>query len=169
MTVPLIVLAALSALGGLLLFGGWVVDWLTPVVGEQAHESLPVPGLVLSLIVLVVVLSGIAVAWFTVGAREVPRTAPAKVSFVTRAARADLYGDLVNEALLMRPGDQLVNGLVDFDDNGVDRFATGTGTAFGGMSNTFRRVQTGFVRSYALSFLAGAVLVVVALLAVNLG
>jgi hypothetical protein len=30
-------------------------------------------------------------------------------------------------------------------------------------------VQTGFVRSYALSLLAGAVRVVVALLAVNLG
>ena len=34
MTVPLIVLAALSALGGLLLLGGWIVDWLAPVVGE---------------------------------------------------------------------------------------------------------------------------------------
>ena len=40
--------------------------------------------------------------------------------------------------------------------------------AFGGMSQTFRRVQTGFVRSYALSVLAGALLVVLALLAVNL-
>jgi NADH-quinone oxidoreductase subunit L len=168
MTVPLIVLAALSGLGGLLLLGGWIVDWLSPVVGEEVHESLPVPALLLSLIVLVVIIAGIAVAWLTVGSRDVPRTAPSKVSFVTRAARADLYGDLVNEALLMRPGDQFVNGLVSFDDNGVDRFATGTGGAFGGMSSTFRRVQTGFVRSYALSVLAGAVLVIVALLAVNL-
>ena len=36
------------------------------------------------------------------------------------------------------------------------------------MSGTLRRVQTGFVRSYALSMLVGAVLVVLALLAVNL-
>ena len=36
------------------------------------------------------------------------------------------------------------------------------------MSATFRRCQTGFVRSYALSVLAGAVLVIVALLVVNL-
>jgi NADH-quinone oxidoreductase subunit L len=36
------------------------------------------------------------------------------------------------------------------------------------MSQTFRRVQTGFVRSYALSVLVGALLVVLALLAVNL-
>jgi NADH-quinone oxidoreductase subunit L len=36
------------------------------------------------------------------------------------------------------------------------------------MSGTFRRFQTGYVRSYALSVLAGATLVVLALLAVNL-
>ncbi len=168
MTVPLMVLAALSALGGLLLLGGWITDWLTPVVGEEVHESLPVPALLLSLIVLLVVLAGIAVAWLTVGRHDVPVTAPSKVSFATRAARADLYGDLVNEGLLMRPGDQLVSGLVTFDDHVVDGFAMGTGGAFGGMSSTFRRVQTGFVRSYALSVLLGAVVVVVALLAVNL-
>ena len=72
------------------------------------------------------------------------------------------------EALVARldPTDNF--GLVTFDDTAVDGVVNGTGTAFGGMSNTFRRVQTGFVRSYALSVLAGAVLVVVALLAVNL-
>jgi NADH-quinone oxidoreductase subunit L len=35
------------------------------------------------------------------------------------------------------------------------------------MSGTFRRIQTGYVRSYALSVMAGALVVVLALLAVN--
>jgi NADH-quinone oxidoreductase subunit L len=168
MTFPLIVLAALSALGGLLLLGDWIVEWLTPVVGEEVPPVLGVPTFVLTLIVLVVVIIGVAVAWLTVGSNEVPRTAPTKVSVFTRAARADLYGDALNEGLFMRPGDQFVTGLVGFDDRGVDGMVNGTGAAFGGMSSTFRRVQTGFVRSYALSFLGGAVLVVLALLAVNL-
>jgi NADH-quinone oxidoreductase subunit L len=168
MTIPLIVLAALSALGGLLLLNDWIVEWLTPVVGEEVPPVLGVPTFVLTLIVLVVVLVGVAIAWLTVGRNEVPRTAPTKVSVFTRAARADLYGDALNESLLMRPGDQFVTGLVNFDDNGVDGVVNGTGSAFGGMSATFRRVQTGFVRSYALSVLGGAVLVVLALLAVNL-
>jgi NADH-quinone oxidoreductase subunit L len=119
--------------------------------------------------VLLLVLAGIAVAVLTVGRRDVPRTAPSRVSFVTRAARADLYGDAINEGLLMRPGDRFVTGLTMFDDNGVDGFMTGTGGAFGGMSSTFRRIQTGFVRSYALSILGGAAVVLLALLAVNLG
>jgi NADH-quinone oxidoreductase subunit L len=168
MTFPLIVLAALSALGGLLLLNDWIVEWLTPVVGEEVPPVLGVPTFVLTLIVLVVVIIGVAIAWLTVGRNEVPRTAPTKVSVFTRAARADLYGDALNEGLLMRPGDQFVTGLVHFDDNGVDGVVDGTGAAFGGMSSTFRRVQTGFVRSYALSVLGGAVLVVLALLAVNL-
>jgi NADH-quinone oxidoreductase subunit L len=168
MTGPLIALAALSALGGLMLLGGWIVDWLAPVVGQQPEVSLSVPTWVLTVIVLVIVLIGVSIAWLTVGRHKVPRTAPVKVSFVTRAARADLYGDAMNEELLMRPGDRFVNGLVAFDDGFVDGVANGTGSAFTGMSGTFRRVQTGFVRSYALSFLGGAVVVLLAVLAVNL-
>ncbi len=88
---------------------------------------LGVPTFVLTLIVLVVVIVGVAIAWLTVGRNEVPRTAPTKVSVFTRAARADLYGDALNEGLLMRPGDQFVTGLVRFDDNGVDGVVNGTG------------------------------------------
>ena len=168
MTVPLMVLAALSVLGGLLILGDWIVDFLTPVVGELAHHELAFSPIVYTLIIVAVVAVGIAIAWLTVGRNEVPRTAPANVSFVTRAARADLYGDALNEELLMRPGERLVTGLVDFDDHGVDGVVDGTGRAFAGMSGTFRRLQNGYVRSYALSVLSGALVVVVAVLAVNL-
>jgi NADH-quinone oxidoreductase subunit L len=169
MTVPLMVLGALSALGGLLLLNDWIVDWLSPVVGAEPHGAAAISPILLSLIVLVVVIVGVAIAWLTVGRADVPLTAPTRVSVFTKAARADLYGDAINEGLFMRPGDELVTGLASFDRYGVDGVVNGTGSAFGGMSNTFRRVQTGFVRSYALSVLAGAVLVVLALLAVNLG
>ena len=168
MTIPLMVLGACSALGGLLLFGDLITSFLAPVVGEEVHEALPAPAPVLSLIVLIVVIVGVVIGWLTVGRNEVPRTAPTQVSVFTRAARADLYGDAINEELFMRPGDQFVTGLTTFDRIGVDGFVNGTARALGGMSGTFRRVQTGFVRSYALAVLGGAVLVVLALLVVNL-
>ena len=117
---------------------------------------------------LVVVAVGVAIAWLTVGRNPVPRTAPTNVSVLTRAARADLYGDAINEGLFMRPGDSLVRGLVTFDDTLVDGAVDGTGTTFAGLSVALRRTQTGFVRSYALSVLGGALVVVLALLAVNL-
>ena len=112
---------------------------------------------------------GVAAAWFLVGRRDVPREAPHDVSFATRAARADLYGDAINDAVVVRPGASLVGGLTTFDRVGVDGAVEGGSAAVGGLSTTLRRVQNGFVRSYALSLFAGALLVVLVLLAVNLG
>lgn len=169
MTVPLIVLAALSVLGGALLLGDWIVTWLEPVTGVAEHHEPPLPAIVITLIITAVVALGVAAAWFLVGRREIPREAPQDVSFATRAARADLYGDAINDAVVVRPGAGLVGGLATFDRVGVDGVVEGGSSAVGGLSTTLRRVQNGFVRSYALSLLGGALLVVLALLAVNLG
>ena len=68
----------------------------------------------------------------------------------------------------MRPGQYLTRSLVYADNRGIDGAVLGTATAVGGLSSRWRRWQTGFVRSYALSMLAGAVLVVVAMLLVRL-
>jgi NADH-quinone oxidoreductase subunit L len=168
MTVPLIVLAALSVLGGVLLLGDWIKTWLEPVTGTVEHHEPPLPAIVITLIITAVVAIGVAAAWFLVGKREIPREAPQDVSFATRAARADLYGDAVNDAVVVRPGAGLVGGLTTFDRRGVDGAVEGGSLAVGGLSSTLRRVQNGFVRSYALSLLGGALLVVLALLAVNL-
>ncbi len=169
MTIPLIVLAALSVLGGVLLAGDWIVEFLAPVVGEHAHEDPPIPALLMTLIVVAVVACGVTLAWFLVGKRDVPREAPQDVSFVTRAARADVYGDAINEGLVVEPGRQLVSGLVSFDRHGADGLFTGGSATVGALGTVLREAQNGFVRSYALSVLGGVLLVVIALLAVNLG
>ena len=98
-----------------------------------------------------------------------PREAPQDVSFATRAARADLYGDAINDAVLVvARARRSSTGLATFDRVGVDGVVEGGSAAVGGVSGVLRRVQNGFVRSYALSLLGGALLVVLALLAVNL-
>jgi NADH-quinone oxidoreductase subunit L len=167
MTIPLIVLAALSALGGLMIAGDWIVDFLSPVVGVAPIEEAALPAIVVSILVVLVVALGVAAAWFLVGRREVPLTAPRDVSFATRAARADLYGDAINEGVVVNPGRHLVSGLVGMDRHGVDGVLTGGPVAIGAIAGQLRRVQNGFVRSYALSLLGGVLLVVLALLAVN--
>lgn len=169
MTYPLIALATLSALGGLLLAGGWITDWLAPVVGEHPEEHLGVPAIVMSLIVLAVVGIGVAVAWQLVGQRPVPKVAPTEVSVFTRAARADLYGDAFNDEVIIKPGVAGIRGLGVFDGSVVDGAVEGLATAFSAVSAKLRLAQNGFVRSYALALLAGATLVLLALLAVNFG
>jgi NADH-quinone oxidoreductase subunit L len=168
MTGPLIVLAALSLLGGLLILGDWITDFLAPVVGHAAHEEPPISALMVSLLALAVVAVGVAIAWFLVGRRPVPREAPQDVSFVTRAARADLYGDAINEGLVIAPGRSLATGLTTMDRVLVDGAVEGGALGVAGIGQQLRKVQNGFVRSYALSLVGGVLLVVVALLAVNL-
>jgi NADH-quinone oxidoreductase subunit L len=168
MTVPLMALAVLSVGGGLLLLNGWIVDWLEPVVGPEEHHDPPMPAIVITLLILAVVVIGIAVAWMLFGRQKIPATAPTRVSPVTKAARADLYGDALNEAAFMRPGQYLTRSLVYVDNRGVDGAVNGLAALVGGTSGRIRRWQTGFVRSYALSMLAGSALVVLALLAVKL-
>ncbi|MEU4391560.1 NADH-quinone oxidoreductase subunit L [Kribbella sp. NPDC023855] len=167
MTGPLVVLAALSLGGGALYFAGhWIVDWLEPVVGHEEHHP-PVSALVMTLITLAVVAVGIVIA-VVLYRRDIPREAPVRVSPATTFARRDLYGDALNEAVLMRPGQYLTRTLVWLDNRGVDGLVNGLAALFGGLSGRMRRYQTGFVRSYALSMVFGAAFVVVALLAVRL-
>ena len=81
------------------------------------------------------------------------------------AGRNDLYGDAFNEAVFMRPGQRLTDGLVRLLDSGIDGTVNGTATAIGGLSGRLRRFQNGFVRSYALTMTAGAAVIGAVILA----
>ena len=167
MTGPMILLALGSvAAGGLLVSGDALVHWLTPVVGEH-HSELPVPTWVVTVGVLVVVAAGIGVAWARYAQAPIPLTAPREVTALTVAARRDLYGDAFNERVLMRPGQALARGLDVLESEGVDGAGVGVGTLVTASSNRIRLWQSGFVRSYALSMLAGATVVVAALMLVR--
>src|SRR5215469_5365212 len=54
----------------------------------------------------------------------------------------------------------LTRALVYVDSKGVDGVVNGLAASLGGASGRLRKLQTGFVRSYALSMMAGAVAVV---------
>jgi NADH-quinone oxidoreductase subunit L len=122
---------------------------------------------VITILTLLVVAGGVAGGIVAFGVRDVPVTPPTDVTPVTVAARRDLYANAFNESVFMRPGQWLTRALVFLDARGVDGIVNGTAALFGGGSGRLRRLQTGFVRSYALSMMGGAVLVLAALLAVR--
>src|SRR3712207_5136881 len=170
MTAPMIVLAVGSVAAGALLVSVFPLSgWLEPVFGEPEEAAHVVAPALVGLVVTVVMALGVLAAWLFVGRREVPLTAPARVSPVTRAARNALYADAVNESLFMRPGQWLTRALVWLDNRGVDGAVNGLAAGLGGSSARLARAQTGFVRTYALGMLGGAVLVAGALLAVTAG
>jgi NADH-quinone oxidoreductase subunit L len=168
MTWPMILLAVGSiASGGLFAVGGTLAHWLEPVVGAHEEEAHAVPVWLATTVILVVVAVGIAVAYRMYGAKPVPAEVPTG-SALTVAARRDLYGDAFNEEVFMRPGQLLTKGLVEIDDEAIDGAGTELGALVSRISAGLRQLQTGFARSYALSMLAGAALVVAAILAVQL-
>ncbi|WP_455901859.1 NADH-quinone oxidoreductase subunit L [Rhodococcus gordoniae] len=168
MTRPMIALAVGSVgAGGLLVLGGALQHWLEPVVGYDHHEG-GLPVWLVTTVTLAVVLAGAAVAYRQYVREPVPETAPEAVSALTVAARRDLYGDAVNEAVFMRPGQGMVRTLDAVESTGIDGSVTGAATGIGALSRGLRRLQTGFVRSYALYMFAGATVVVGALVLVTL-
>ncbi|MEP9384914.1 NADH-quinone oxidoreductase subunit L [Nocardioides sp. KR10-350] len=155
MTGPLVVLAALSILGGLLLLGSWISDWLAPVVGEPEHHEGAPPAWLMSVFAVIVVAVGVATAWAYVGRRPV---APGLTRFLPVPHVEDV---------VVPPGLQLTRGLLTTDKFAVDGLLSGGPVALAAVAGEFRKAQNGYVRSYALSVLGGTVVVALALLVVN--
>jgi len=164
MTWPMIVLAVGSvALGGLLSINSAFTTWLEPVTGHAEHHEpvLPVPVIMAATLVLVAI--GLFLAWRQYAASTVPVVAPAG-SLLTRAARRDLYQDEVNDLALVQPGAYLTRSLVYGDRQVVDGAVTGIAHGTVGLAERLRKLQTGYVRSYAATMLAGVVVLLVVVL-----
>ena len=157
MTAPMVVLAVGSVgAGAVLSLGHTLARWLEPVTGN--HEAAQgIPAWVTTLLALAAVAVGVVVAYRKYAA-DVPRTAPQDVSLLTSAARRDLYGDAVNEAVFMRGGQQLTKALVAVDDTVIDGSVGALAAAVGRVSEGMRALQNGFARTYALAMLGGAAL-----------
>jgi NADH-quinone oxidoreductase subunit L len=168
MTWPMILLAVGSVFsGGLFAVGGTLQHWLEPVVGVHEEGAHALPAWVSTTLALAVVAVGIAVA-YRMYARPIPAVAPVRVSALTKAARADLYGDAFNEEVFMDGGSGLTDALVEVDNAGVDGLVNALAALVSRTSNRLRGLQTGYARNYALSMLAGATLLVAAILAAQL-
>ena len=169
MTVPMIILAIGSVgAGAYFAINDTLAKWLQPTLGElQEGGETVLPHSLIPILTIALSLLGVLIAYLFVGRRSVPVVRPERVSFPVRAARRDLYGNALNETLFARPGTWLTRFLVFVDNRGVDGLVNGIAATLGGSSGRMRRMQTGFVRSYALSMLGGSILVVAALLLVR--
>ena len=164
MTIPLLLLAAASAVGGLINAqgeDGFLHGWLEPSVqlyrGDQAFFE---HGLAAG-IVIAVGLAGIASALFLYYRRW---TQPAPTTGLSGAAQRAFAVDTFYERSVMRPGHLLARASEVFDRRVIDGAVNGLARSTGGVATLTRKLQTGFVRTYALAVLAGAVFITAMLL-----
>ncbi len=174
MTVPLMILAVLSAIGGFvqipILAGGQRLDrFLEPVFGDAlavtgAVEHAAHTGnaeMVLMVVSLVVALTGIFVAYrFYV----VDPGLPSRLAESARGAYRLLFNkywvDEVYEGLIVQP---IYRGSMRlwerFDEAVIDGIVNGVGKQIERGSGLLRQAQTGYVQVYALILTLGAVVV----------
>ena len=169
MWAPMAVLAVGSVASGYLLYSGKaIVKWLAPVVDKDHHEHAEfLPPIVVTTLAVVAVIIGVSIAFIKYRG-ELSERAPSEVSIFTRVTRRDLLQDDANEFLFMRPGQKLTQLLVKTDESVIDGAVRAVGTSALGSARGMRKLQTGYVRNYALLILIGALVALFAALVVTL-
>jgi len=171
MTLPLLVLAILTVVAG------WAVGipsdqgtrfarFLAPVFppAEGGHDG--VAGIMLVILSVVVVAAGVVLAWYM---HMTTPVRPETIGQPRTALHALLlnawYVDRLYDRVLVRPFFAVYAFCARFDLRVIDGLVNLTGRLVQMWSFGSRRVQTGYVVNYALTMLAGAVMLVGFLLA----
>ena len=155
MWIPMVILAVGSVASGFLFNSGHaLVNWLAPVVnasGEHSEKEF-LPPTTISMMALGVVAVGVAIA--ITKYRTVPVEAPVG-NILTKIVRRDLLQDDFNDRVLVRPGQALTRFFVGMDNSFIDGIVRGVGGVVAVTSTNLRRIQNGYVRSYALVMVVG--------------
>jgi NADH-quinone oxidoreductase subunit L len=175
MTFPLVVLAALTVVGGLLNLPfhslEFMAKWLEPVFEgvPPLHVDSFTQGFALSTVAVALGIIGI-LAGRSLYRRGLAKRAPDPVAR-RLGPLAGFFGqgwgiDTAVSAAVGGPGRRFSDWLARSVDQGVvDGAVNGTAALVVGTGRIVRRVQTGFVRNYALAVFSGGTLLVLFLLA----
>jgi NADH-quinone oxidoreductase subunit L len=169
MTVPLVVLAALSAFGGAALNAvhtGPLYRFLGPTVGpidDLPYEPYgPLDETVLIPLAIVAAAIGIGAAYWTYLRRDISL---GRMSEPIRGTAAEVlerkfYVDELYSTIFTRAGGRVADAMVWFDTRVIDGAVNGAGVASLRIGRWSRRVQTGLVRGYAAGFVLGTLALV---------
>ena len=171
MTFPLVVLAVLSAVGGVagipaaLGGGNGIERWLEPVF-ERAESQMALVNVVghgteylLMALSVVAGIAGILITWRTYGKRE--RAAAQGKSVIYKLLWKKYYVDEVYDAAIVTPilrgSDKLL--WKGFDVRIIDGFVNGIAQLTGFVSSRLRKIQVGVAQTYAFAFVVGIIVV----------
>ncbi|HVL80895.1 MAG TPA: NADH-quinone oxidoreductase subunit L [Actinomycetota bacterium] len=160
MVLPMVGLAVMAAIGGILNLPGpfprpfWLDQFLAPVVGKSEHgEGFGVP-LLLWTVTAVAILG----AWWVYAADPSRReTVRGRLGPVNTIVRNKFYVDEIYASFIVAPLRLLATfAAYVVDRRVIDGAVNGIGSVVTGAAGSWRRVQSGLVRNYAVGVAAGA-------------
>jgi NADH-quinone oxidoreductase subunit L len=157
MALPLVVLGALALVGGILDLPGHLsfdpLGWLTPVFGTALYQSHQSPGTqwVLAVVDAVVAVGGLGVS-YVVWSRTTDNRA-----LEPMVLQKSYYIDEIYDTAIGRPAEGFARVAAIFDNVVIDGAVNGVARLARGAGGGLRKIQTGFVRQYALGIVIGAV------------
>ncbi len=166
MTVPLVILAVLSFAGGYIGLPhlSLVEGWLEPVfhASEAGHAAGGAVEWVLMAVSAVVALGGMALAYYLYVVRpDLPVRLGKQYNFLYRVLYNKYWVDELYAAVFVEPLRGLGRWVAAFlDPRVVDGAVNGVAWLTGQGGAGVSRLQTGYLRHYAVALLLGAVLVV---------
>jgi NADH-quinone oxidoreductase subunit L len=166
MNTPLAVLALGALFGGLLDLSarsGWIEQRLGPVTGIAAEGTHGPPEAALLTVSSIVAIGGFGLAWYVWGSGRVDWLAlRRRLGGVQPAMAAGLGVDALYASVVRTAGEGGARFLAAVvDHRWIDGAVNGVGSAVRRFARGARVVQNGFVRTYALALLAGAVVLLV--------
>jgi len=165
MTFPLIVLAVLSAVGGLIgipeVLGGnhWLSHWLSPVIKHHAETPDHTTEYILMAVSVVGVLISIGIAYSRyIGQNHIPLPEEAKRPVLANISYHKFYIDELYDAIIRKPLDALSTFFYKIVDRKIiDGFVNGLGWGAGEASKGLRLVQSGNVGFYIFMMVIGII------------
>ncbi|MCU0424646.1 MAG: NADH-quinone oxidoreductase subunit L [Candidatus Kapabacteria bacterium] len=179
MTIPLIVLAVLSVVGGFLgiphalgaplHIGNWIEHWLAPVLAPahkvlghgEAHEIHAIE-YVLMLASLVIAIIGIllARAWYSKSS-ETPNSLATSMGALYNLLWKKYFIDEIYYGLIVNPMHKIAETVVwkGAETYGIDNVVNRSGSVVTALAEVFRRTQSGIAQNYALVLVIGIIAV----------
>ena len=175
MWIPLVVLAALSILGGFLgvpkILGGGesIGSWLEPIVGkgeEIALRSRVLQGegmeITLMIISVAIAVIGILVATRYYKMKATLADKEKKIGGFYKLATNKFYVDEIYDTTIIQPTYKLSNSFLYkiVDVKIIDGIINGSAATVDWISGTIRKIQTGIVQNYAVMIVVGILVLV---------
>jgi len=158
-TVPLIILAILATIGGLISLPGnsWLNHYLIPIVPKLATAEHHLGSTEYMLMALAVVggLVGIAIAYVKYVKNNTVPPADSEITGITKVVYNKYYVDELYDTLFVKTTNTLSSFFRDYIETGLSSFVFGFGKVTNEIGHYGRKIQNGSIGLYLFAFVLG--------------